>query len=242
MDSSNPHKDRIVLVTGASRGIGYAAAKAFGASGAHVIVLARTVGSLEALDDEVKASGGKCSIIAADLTDEEVLSRLPAALAERFGRLDALILNAGVLGDLTPVTDIQPKAWKDAMALNVTANLALLSGLDPLLRSSEAGRVVGITTGRAHRFVPFWAIYSATKAAYEALLSVYAAEMEETKVRTNLVDPGPIRTGMREKAMPGEDPMTLPHPDELAPLILELTSPFEERNGETVSFKAWRQS
>ncbi len=237
MASSKSHQDRIVLVTGASRGIGFATALAFAEAGAHVIALARTVGGLEELDDRVAAVGGKCSLIPADLTDEEALSRLPDALAQRFGRIDAFIANAGVLGDLTPVTDITPKMWASAFAVNVTANQRLLAGLDPLLKQSEAGRVVGLTSSRAHKYVPFWSVYSATKAAFEALLKVYAEEVAHTNIRVNLVDPGPIATKMRAKAMPGEDQSTLPQPEELAPLILSLASAAEERQAETVRFK-----
>ena len=232
-----PHAGRIVLVTGASRGIGYAAAKAFGAAGAHVVALARTVGGLEALDDTIKSAGGKTTLVPADLSNPEALTKLSAILAERFGRLDAFIANAGVLGDLTPVTAIEGKVWNRAMQVNVTANLHLLQGLDPLLRASSAGRVVGITSGRARKFVPFGSIYGATKAAFEHLILTYAAETADTAIRANLVDPGPMRTAMRAKAMPGEDPETLPHPDELAPLILSLASPAFEKTGEVEAFQ-----
>ena len=230
---------RIVLVTGASRGIGRAAARELARRGAHVLCLARTVGALEELDDEVRAEGGACSLIPADLTDEDAVTRLPAALAERFGRLDALVLNAGTLGELTPVTDIDGKTWSNALEVNVTANWRLLAGLDPLLRLSEAGRVVGITSSRARKYVPFWTTYSASKAAFEALLLTYAAERAETKIRTNLIDPGPIATGMRAKAMPGEDQDTLAQPEDLAPLIADVAGEGFTENAVRLSFKEW---
>lgn len=233
-------RTRIILVTGASRGIGAAASLALAEDGAHVVAIARTQGGLESLDDEIRAAGGSCTLITADLTDRESMDRLPEALAKRFGRLDGFVANAGTLGDLTPVTDITDKMWDNAMALNVTANVRLLGRLDGLLRASPAARVVGITSGRSRKFVPFWAPYSATKAAFEAVFKTYAMEMSETKIRTNLVDPGPIATAMRAKAMPGEDPTALPDPQDLAPLIVELCSENEKRNGETVSFRTWR--
>ena len=239
MPTSNTHQDRIVLITGASRGIGRATALAFAKEGAHVIGLARTQGGLEELDDEVKAVGGRATLIPADLTEEAAMDRLPAVLAERFGRVDALILNAGILGDLTPVQDIQPSMWNQAMAVNVTANVRLLGGLDPLLRASTAPRLVGISSSRARKFAPFWGAYCATKAAFEAILQVYAAENAEALLKVNISDPGPIRTGMRAKAMPGEDPMTLKTPEELTPLVLELASAEETRHGEIVVFKDW---
>lgn len=230
----------VILVTGASRGIGRAVTKEIARRGMHPIALARTQGALEALDDEISADGGAVTLITADLTDSEMMARLPEALTARFGRLDGFVANAGLLGDLTPVSDIQLKDWDRTMDVNVTANVQLLSLLDPLLRAAPAPRVVGITTGRVRKLAPFWAPYSATKAAFENLLLTYAQENEETPLRVNLVNPGPIRTGMREKAMPGEDPETLPHPDELAPLITDLLSPEETRNGATVDFREWR--
>lgn len=235
-----PSDRPVVLVTGASRGIGRSVAKEVARRGMHPICIARTQGALEELDDEIKAEGGAATLIAADITDREMMDRLPNALAGRFGKLDGYVANAGLLGELTPVTDIQLKDWDQTLAVNVTANVQLLSVLDPLLRAAPCARVVGLTTGRVRKLAPYWSVYAATKAAFENLLLTYAEEMAETSLRTNLVNPGPIRTGMREKAMPGEDPLTLPHPDELAPLIADLLKPDEDRNGSTVDFREWR--
>jgi NAD(P)-dependent dehydrogenase (short-subunit alcohol dehydrogenase family) len=232
-----PDEGRLVLVTGASRGIGRAAAVELARRGAHVLALARTVGALEALDDEVTAAGGKVSLIPADLTDEEAMARLPDALAARFGRLDALILNAGTLGELMPVTDVDGKLMTSAMRLNVGANWQLLAGLDPLLRESEAGRVVGVTSSRARKAVPFWGLYAASKAAFERLVLTYAAEREDTPVRANLLDPGPIATKMRAKAMPGEDQAALTQPEELAPLLADMAGAAWTETGGLVSYR-----
>lgn len=228
---------RIILVTGASRGIGRAAALDLAQSGAHVIGLARTQGGLEELNDEIVEQGGTCTMIPADLTDREAMARLPEALGARFGRIDGLLSNAGTLGELTPVSDIQEKLWDGAIELNVTATVRLLASLDGLLRASEAPRVVVVTSGRARKVVPYWSVYGASKAALEHVTLAYAAENDETAIRTNLIDPGPIATVMREKAMPGEDQSTLPSPAELAPVLTDLLSPEETRNGEIINFR-----
>jgi NAD(P)-dependent dehydrogenase (short-subunit alcohol dehydrogenase family) len=227
---------RIALVTGASRGIGRAVALELAREGAHVIAVARTVGALEELDDEIKRGGGQATLVPLDLKDGPAFPRLAGAIAERWKKLDILIGNAGVLGSLTPVTNINPKDWIDAIEVNVNANLRLIQFLDPLLKASDAGRAVFVTSGAVQKLRAYWGTYNATKAALDALIKTYAAECAATNVRVNLFNPGPTRTIMRAKAFPGEDPMTLPAPEEVAEKIVELALPAETRNGEIVQF------
>ena len=228
---------RIALVTGASRGIGFAAAKALAAEGAHVILVARTVGGLEEADDEIQRSGGTATLVPLDLKDFAAIDRLGATIFERWGRLDALLGNAGVLGTLTPLAHLDPKIVAECLDVNVTANWRLIRSLDPLLRKSDAGRALFVTSGAAHRFRSYWGAYAMSKAALEAIVLTYAAECAGTAVTANLFNPGPLRTRMRQKAMPGEDPETLDPPEAVCPLILDLLSPDCSRNGDLVSFK-----
>jgi len=233
---------RVALVTGASRGIGRAAAQALAAAGAHVILVARTVGGLEELDDDIRKAGGSATLVPLNLKDFVALDRLGAAIYERWGRLDALFGNAGVLGVLTPLAHLDPKVFQELLDINVTANWRLIRSLDPLLRSSAAGRALFVTSGAARKNYPFWGGYAMSKLALESLALSYAAECEGTNVKVNLLNPGPVRTAMRAKAMPGEDPGTLPKPAALAPLIVEMLSPSYEKNGELVTFKRADQS
>jgi NAD(P)-dependent dehydrogenase (short-subunit alcohol dehydrogenase family) len=234
---AKPLQDRIALVTGASRGIGRAAALAFAEAGAHVVAVARTQGALEELDDEIRARGGDpATLVPLDLKDMEALDRLGAALHERWGKLDVLFGNAGILGDLTPLGHVDPKTWDTLMAVNVTANWRLIRSLDPLLRASDAGRAIFVSSGAAHKCTAYWGPYSVSKAALEALARTYAAETVETPVRVMLVNPGPLRTRMRASAMPGEDPETLRTPDDLAPHILRLASPEWSETGKLYDF------
>jgi NAD(P)-dependent dehydrogenase (short-subunit alcohol dehydrogenase family) len=228
---------RIALVTGASRGIGFAAAKALAAEGAHVILVARTVGGLEEADDEIRKSGGTATLVPLDLKDFAAIDRLGATIFERWGRLDALLGNAGVLGTLTPLAHLDPKIFAECLDVNVTANWRLIRSLDPLLRKSDAGRALFVTSGAAHRFRSYWGAYAMSNAALEAIVLTYAAECAGTAVAANLLNPGPLRTRMRQKAMPGEDPATLDPPEAVCPLILELLSSTCTRNGELVSYK-----
>ena len=228
---------RIALVTGASRGIGRAAAKALAAAGAHVILAARTVGGLEEADDEIRKAGGDATLVPFNVKDFDALDRLGASIFERWGKLDAFLGNAGVLGALTPLAHLEPKTFDDLLDVNVTANWRLLRSLDPLLRRSEAGRVLFVTSGVARKHVAFWGGYAMSKAALESLALTYAAECEGTNLKVNLLNPGPVRTAMRARAMPGEDPQTLPPPELLGPLIVEMLSPSYEKNGELVVFK-----
>ncbi len=229
---------RVALLTGASRGIGRAVARELAREGAHVIAVARTVGALEELDDQIQKDGGAATLVPMDLKDGPAFPRLAGVIAERWKKLDILIGNAGVLGGaLTPVANINPKNWIEAVDVNINANLRLIQFLDPLLKASDAGRAVFVTSGAATKIRAYWGTYSATKAALDALIKTYAAECATTKVCANLFSPGPIRTGMRAKAFPGEDPLTLPTPEEVAPAIVALALPSEARNGEIVAFK-----
>jgi NAD(P)-dependent dehydrogenase (short-subunit alcohol dehydrogenase family) len=226
---------RIALVTGASRGLGAAAALAFAREGAHCVLVARTVGGLEALDDQLKAVGGSATLVPLDVTDGPGVDRLGAALYERFKKLDILVGNAGVLGMLAPVGHIEPDVFERAMAVNVTANWRLIRSLDPLLRQSDAGRAIFITSGAARRVLPYWATYATSKAALDMLVGVYAAECAHTKVRVNLYNPGPTRTAMRKQAFPGEDPQTLPPPEAHGENLVRLALPSCDMNGEWVA-------
>ncbi len=229
---------RIALVTGASRGIGKAAAIGLAAEGAHVICLARTVGGLEAADDAIKKAGGTATLVPLNIRDFEALDRLGATIFERWGKLDAFFGNAGSLGVLTPLAHLDPKVFQELIEVNVTANWRLIRSLDPLLRQSDAGRALFVTSGAARKHTPFWGGYGMAKAALESLALTYAEECATTKVKVNLLSPGAVRTGMRARAMPGEDPKTLPPPEALVPLIVELLSPGCTKNGEIVVFKA----
>ena len=228
---------RIALVTGASRGIGRAAAFALAKAGAHVILVARTVGGLEEADDEIQKMGGTATLVPMNLRDGDAIDRLGASIFERWGRLDAFFGNAGVLGQLTPLAHLEPKVFQEVMEVNVSANWRLIRSLDPLLRLSDAGRVLFVTSGAARKHTAYWGAYSISKAALESLALTYAAECEGTKVKVNLINPGPMRTAMRRKAMPGEDPNSLPVPDEMAPKIVEMLSASFDGNGMTVNFK-----
>ena len=234
---SETGQQRIALVTGASRGIGRAAAKALAAAGAHVILVARTVGGLEEADDEIRKVGGEATLVPLNLKDFEALDRLGASIFERWGRLDAFFGNAGVLGAVTPLAHLDPKAFQELLDINVTANWRLIRSLDPLLRLADAGRALFVSSGAARKHRPYWGGYAMSKAALESLVLTYAEECEGTTIKVNLLDPGPTRTAMRAKAMPGEDPESLSPPDALAPLIVEMLSPSYQKNGELVAFQ-----
>ncbi len=224
---------RIALITGASRGIGAAVAKRYAAEGAQLILVAKTVGGLEEIDDEVRAAGGApATLVPLDLRNFDAIDQMGASIYQRFGRLDILVGNAGLLGSLSPVGHITPKVWTETMDINVTANWRLLRSFDPLLKLSEAGRAIFVTSGAATKNKAYWSIYSASKAALNSLVQVYAAENEKTNVRANLLSPGPIRTTMRAKAFPGEDPETLRTPEEITDLFVELASAECQHNGE----------
>jgi NAD(P)-dependent dehydrogenase (short-subunit alcohol dehydrogenase family) len=227
---------RVALVTGASRGIGRAAALALAESGAHVVAVARTVGGLEELDDEIRKRGSEATLVPLDLKDGPAIDRLGAALHQRFGRLDALFANAAVLGPVTPVAHVDPKAWDAAIAVNVTANYRLIRSFDPLLRASPAGRALFVTSGITRAPQPFLGVYAASKAALEAMVSSYAGEVAHTPVKVNLINPGPLRTRMRAEVKPGEDPMTLRPPEVLAPEVVRMLSPDYQEHGVLFDF------
>lgn len=226
---------RIALITGASRGLGAAAALAYAREGAHCVLVARTVGGLEAVDDQIKALGGSATLVPLDMTDGPGLDRLGAALHERFGRLDVLLGNAGVLGTLSPLGHIEPKVFDEVMAVNVTANWRLIRSMDPLLRASDAGRAIFVTSGVSRRVIPYWGTYAVSKAALDMLVGIYAAEVADTKIRVNLFNPGGTRTGMRASAFPGEDPNTLPTPEMHGESLIQLALPSCTMNGEWVA-------
>ena len=226
---------RVALVTGASRGIGKAVARLFAQEGAEMVLVARTVGGLEELDDEIRQLTGRTSLLVPlDLKEFEAIDRLGAALYERYGRLDVLVGNAGDLGTLSPLGHIEPAEWQRVLDLNLTANWRLIRSLDPLLRLSEAGRAIFVSSSVGQVARPFWGAYSVSKAALEMLVRVYAQEIQQTKVRANLIDPGRTRTGMRAQAFPGEDPASLPAPEQIAAKFLPLALPECELNGAIV--------
>jgi len=231
---------RIALITGASRGIGRAVALAFAREGAHVILMARTQGALEELDDEIRDSGGSATLLQLNLRNGDKLDALGPTLFQRWGKLDILVGNAGILGPLSPLGHITTDAWQDVIDINLTANWRLIRTCDPLLRRSDAGRAIFVTSGAATGKHAYWGPYAASKAGLEALVKTYAQEVERTPIRANLINPGPTRTAMRAKAFPGENPETLPPPEALAPLFVELASPECNRNGEIIDFREWQ--
>jgi len=225
------------LVTGASRGIGRAAAIALAGAGAHVVLVARTVGGLEETDDAIQKAGGSATLVPMNLRDFEAIDRLGASIYERWGKLDAFLGNAGVLGQLSPLAHLDPKTFQEVLEVNLTANWRLIRSLDPLLRLSDAGRVLFVTSGAARKHTAYWGAYALSKAALECLALTYAAECETTKIKVNLINPGPMRTAMRKKAMPGEDPGTLPVPEDLAYRVVEMLAPTYDRNETVINFQ-----
>ena len=237
---NKPLEGRITLITGASRGIGYAAAKAIAAAGSHVVVLARTQGGLEALDDEITAAGGTCSLVPMDLREFDQIDRLGGLLNERYGRLDGLLCNAGVLGDITPANHVTPKDWMRILDVNMTTPYRLIRSLDPLLRQSPSGRAVFVTSSVARAPRAYWGAYAASKAGMENFVQCWAEEIEDvSNIRVNLLNPGGTDTQMRAKAMPGEDKSDLPKPADIAPLIKDMLSPDFTDHNTLVSYRAW---
>ena len=225
---------RVALITGASRGIGRAVALRFAAEGAHVVLIARTVGGLEEVYDAIKAAGGQATLVPCDLTDFEAVDTLGPVLLERFDKLDIFVGNAGALGEMTPLTHYDPKAWHEVFDVNVHANWRLIRTLEPLLRRSDAGRAILVTSGAAANPRAFWGAYAVTKAAVEALAKVWASELENTSVRVNILNPGATRTGMRAAAFPGEDPESLKTSEDIAGKFVELASSAWTGHGELI--------
>lgn len=232
---------RIALVTGATRGIGQAIAIGLAEAGAHVIAVGRTQGALEELDDRICAFGGdKPTLVPLDLMNGDGIDQLGGAIFQRWGKLDILVGAAGLLGVTTPVPHLDPPVWDRVIQVNLTANYRLIRSMDPLLRQAGQGRAVFLTSGAAARPRAFWGAYAASKAGLEALAKTYADEVEHTPVRVALVNPGPMRTMMRARAFPGEDPGTLPEPAEIVPLILELIGPGSDPKPEVANFADWK--
>src|SRR6185312_12801566 len=226
---------KIALITGASRGIGAAVAARFAREGAHLVLAARTVGGLEEIDDKIRAAGGEATLVPLDLREFVKIDELAAALYERYGRLDILIGNAAEFGTFSPLGHIAPSEWEGVIALNLTVNWRLIRAMDPLLRAAEHGRAIFVTSGIARAPRAYWGSYAVSKAALDALVRVYAAEIATTRVRANLLSPGVVRTQLRARVFPGEDPKTLPEPETVVEAFVRLALPEWDRNGEIVN-------
>jgi len=235
---TRPLASRIALVTGASRGIGYATALALARAGAHIIAVARTQGGLEELDDAIRADGGSATLVPLNMTDLDGIARLGAALNERHGKLDILVGNAAMAGPSSPLGHIDLKPWHDVIAVNVTANFQMIRCMEPLLRQSDAGRAVFITSGVASKAPAYLGPYAASKAALDTLVRVWAAELRITPIRVNLFSPGPIRTRMRAQIFPGEDPMTLDTPEQVAQFIVPMCTPSWTETGKLYDYRS----
>jgi NAD(P)-dependent dehydrogenase (short-subunit alcohol dehydrogenase family) len=229
--------NRIALVTGASRGIGRAVAVGLAREGAHVVLLARTTGGLEEVDDEIRAAGGTATLVTLDLRKPDKVDALGPTLYQRWGKLDILVANAGVLGPISPLPHITADAWNEVIDVNLTANWRLIRSLDPLLRRAEAARAVFVSSGAATGKNAYWGPYAVSKAGLEALVKTYAKEVASTAIKVNLLNPGPVRTTMRQRAYPGENPETLPPPEALVPLFLDLVDAGQSDSGQVYNFK-----
>ncbi len=225
---------RVAVVTGASRGIGAAVALRFAEEGAHPILVARTPGALEEVDDRIRAKGGRATLVAVDLKEHDKIDDLAAALYKRFGRLDILVAAAAELSHLSPLGHYDPKSWAETLDLTLTANWRLIRAMDPLLRLAAAGRAIFVTCEAGREGAAYWGPYAVAKAGLEMLVRIYAGEIAKTNVRANLIDPGPVRTRLRARAFPAEDPALLPPPESVAEAFLALALPECAKNGELV--------
>lgn len=238
MPEPKPLDGHVILVTGASRGIGYASAVQLAQAGAHIIAIARTQGGLEDLDDAIKAVGSEATLVPMDLkTQHDGIDQLASIINERWGHLDGLFGNAGMLGDIMPAQQIDPKIYDSIFAVNMTANYRLVRAMDPLLRAAPAGRALFVTSGVAKTHRAYWSAYAASKAALEAYVSCWAKEIDITPLSVNMLNPGAVRTAMRAKAMPGEDGSTLPDPSDVAPLVVKMLSSDYNLNDQIVNFR-----
>lgn len=226
---------KIALVTGASRGIGAAVAERYAVEGAHLVLAARTVGGLEEVDDRIRAAGGTATLVPLDLRDFAKIDELAAAIYQRFERLDILVGNAAEFGTFSPLGHIDPQLWQEVIDLNLTANWRLIRAMDPLLRAAPHGRAIFVTSGIARNPRAYWGPYAVSKAGLEALVKTYAAECEKTNVRANLIGPGVVRTRLRARVFPGEDPMSLPPPETVTEAFVRLALDDCARNGEVVN-------
>ena len=226
---------KIALVTGASRGIGAAVAEHYAREGAHLLLTARTVGGLEEVDDKIRAAGGTATLVPLDLRDFIKIDELAAAVYERFKKLDVLVGNAAEFGTFSPLGHIDPKLWNEIVDLNLTANWRLIRAMDPLLRAAPHGRAIFVTSGIARSPRAYWGPYAVSKAGLEVLVKTYAAEVATTNVRANLIGPGVVRTRLRARVFPGEDPVTLPPPESVTEAFVQLALDACERNGEIVN-------
>jgi NAD(P)-dependent dehydrogenase (short-subunit alcohol dehydrogenase family) len=223
---------KIALVTGASRGIGYALAAELASHGGHIIAVARTIGGLEDLDDKIQKTGGSATLVPTDLREADGIDQIGAAIAERWGKLDILVGNAGMLGALSPVPHTEPDVWDDVFAVNVTANYRLIRSMDTLLRASDDGRALFITSTVGNEPRAYWGAYAASKAALESIVQTYALETAEAGLQVNLLNPGGTRTAMRARAMPGEKPDSLPRPAEVASKAVKMLLPDWQQTGQ----------
>jgi NAD(P)-dependent dehydrogenase (short-subunit alcohol dehydrogenase family) len=237
MNTTNRLAGRLALITGATRGIGRAVALAFAREGAHLILVGRTTGALEELDDEVRTLGGNATLLTLDLKNHDKIDALGPTLYQRWQKLDILVGNGGILGPLSPLGHVTAQAWDEVLSVNLTANWRLIRTLDPLLRRSEAGRAIFVSSGAATSRPAYWGPYAVSKAALEALVVTYAHEVQNTPIRVNLINPGPTRTNMRAKAFPGEDPESLKTPESITPAFVRLADASCTDNGRVFDLK-----